>query len=375
MSNRRQESDSRWDLLCGKGKAQKNMLEYKENFKKSNGMCLSEDQIDQIMEYLENNNPDIFQGNSLEDTTDESLLVPEADIISEKEENERKGSVDASDDVSIIDPVRMYLKEIGNVPLLTSEEEAGLAECIEAGDSDARKKLTEANLRLVVSIAKKYAGRGIPLLDLIQEGNLGLMKAVDKFDYRKGYRFSTYATWWIRQAITRGIADTGTTIRVPVHMVETINKTHRMMRTLLQEFGREPTPDEVAERLGVSVEKVSEILKISHDPVSLDSPVGEENESHLEDFIEDDRMISPEEAAIFSVLQTELDIILDTLTDRERQVIMLRFGLKDNTTRTLEEVGSEFKVTRERIRQIEAKAIRKIRYRAIKLGMKDFVTS
>lgn len=267
----------------------------------------------------------------------------------------------------------MYLKEIGNVPLLSGDEEVELAKRVEQGDEEAKKKLTEANLRLVVSIAKKYVGRGMPFLDLIQEGNMGLMKAVDKFDYTKGYKFSTYATWWIRQAITRGIADTGRTIRVPVHMVETINKTLRMTRTLLQELGCEPTPEEVAARLNVPVSRVREVLKISRDPVSLDTPIGEEDDSHLGDFIEDDTALSPSDSAAFSMLREELSAALESLTDRERQVIQLRFGLIDGRARTLEEVGKEFNVTRERIRQIEAKALRKLRHPSRSKRLKDFL--
>jgi RNA polymerase primary sigma factor len=267
----------------------------------------------------------------------------------------------------------MYLKEIGNVPLLTSDQEVDLAMRVEAGDTEAKRALTEANLRLVVSIAKKYVGRGMPFLDLIQEGNMGLMKAVDKFDYTKGYKFSTYATWWIRQAITRGIADTGRTIRVPVHMVETINKNLRMTRQLLQELGREPTPEEVADRLGVPAARVREVLKISRDPVSLDTPIGEEDDSHLGDFIEDDTALSPADSATFSMLREELANALESLTDRERQVVKLRFGLEDGRARTLEEVGKEFNVTRERIRQIEAKALRKLRHPSRSKRLKDFL--
>ena len=278
-----------------------------------------------------------------------------------------------ADGVSIDDPVKVYLKEIGRVPLLTPEEEKDLAVRISAGDESAKKRLSEANLRLVVSIAKRYLGRGMQFLDLIQEGNMGLMKAVDKFDYTKGYKFSTYATWWIRQAITRGIADTGRTIRVPVHMVETINKTLRMTRTLLQELGREPTPEEVAARLNVPVSRVREVLKISRDPVSLDTPIGEEDDSHLGDFIEDDSALSPADSAAFSMLKEELGNALESLTDRERQVVRLRFGLQDGRARTLEEVGKEFNVTRERIRQIEAKALRKLRHPSRSKRLKDFL--
>ncbi len=340
---------------------------------------LTEDKIDSILDYMERNQIDVIQGDSLdedgdEEETEEILIEPDDDILlSDHDEVEMMSDADVLEGVSTEDPVRMYLKEIGNVPLLSGEEEIELAKRVEQGDEEAKKKLTEANLRLVVSIAKKYVGRGMPFLDLIQEGNMGLMKAVDKFDYTKGYKFSTYATWWIRQAITRGIADTGRTIRVPVHMVETINKTLRMSRQLLQELGREPTPEEVAERLNVPVSRVREVLKISRDPVSLDTPIGEEDDSHLGDFIEDDTALSPADSAAFSMLREELDKALDSLTDRERQVIELRFGLKDGRARTLEEVGKEFNVTRERIRQIEAKALRKLRHPSRSKRLKDFL--
>lgn len=276
-------------------------------------------------------------------------------------------------EVNTDDPVKVYLKDIGKIPLLSADEETDLAKLMSDGDPVAKARLSEANLRLVVAIAKRYVGRGMQLLDLIQEGNLGLMKAVEKFDYTKGFRFSTYATWWIRQAITRGIADTGRTIRVPVHMVETINKTLRMTRTLLQEFGREPTPEEVAARLNVPVSRVREVLKISRDPVSLDTPIGEEDDSHLGDFIEDDSALSPADSAAFSMLKEELGNALESLTDRERQVVRLRFGLQDGRARTLEEVGKEFNVTRERIRQIEAKALRKLRHPSRSKRLKDFL--
>ena len=338
-------------------KTKKNVLEYNEINDAFRGFDLTEDKMDLILEYLEKANIDVVNS-SIEETgkEDDLLLGDEDDIIlSEEDEVEIIDDVDVLEGVSTEDPVRMYLKEIGNVPLLSTEEEIELAKKVEEGDEAAKKKLTEANLRLVVSIAKKYVGRGMPFLDLIQEGNMGLMKAVDKFDYSKGYKFSTYATWWIRQAITRGIADTGRTIRVPVHMVETINKTLRMTRTLLQELGREPTPEEVAERLNVPVSRVREVLKISRDPVSLDTPIGEEDDSHLGDFIEDDSALSPADSAAFSMLREELNTALESLTDRERQVVELRFGLRDGRARTLEEVGREFNVTRERIRQIEAR--------------------
>ena len=339
------------ESLKALAKTKKNTLEYDEILNAFNGMELTEDKMDMILDYLEKNRIDILQVKSPDDASDDLLLESEEDILlSDHDEIDLINDVDVLEGVSTEDPVRMYLKEIGNVPLLSGEEEVELAKRVEAGDEEAKKKLTEANLRLVVSIAKKYVGRGMPFLDLIQEGNMGLMKAVDKFDYTKGYKFSTYATWWIRQAITRGIADTGRTIRVPVHMVETINKTLRMTRTLLQELGREPTPEEVAERLNVPVSRVREVLKISRDPVSLDTPIGEEDDSHLGDFIEDDTALSPADSAAFSMLREELSTALESLTDRERQVVRLRFGLEDGRARTLEEVGKEFNVTRERIR-------------------------
>ena len=364
------------ESLKASAKAKKNTLEYDEILNAFNGIELTEDKMDMILEYLEKNHIDILQGKSPEDVPDDDLLLEsEEDILlSDNEEIGLISDVDILEGVSTEDPVRMYLKEIGNVPLLSGEEEVELAKRVEQGDEEAKKKLTEANLRLVVSIAKKYVGRGMPFLDLIQEGNMGLMKAVDKFDYTKGYKFSTYATWWIRQAITRGIADTGRTIRVPVHMVETINKTLRMTRTLLQELGREPTPEEVAARLNVPVARVREVLKISRDPVSLDTPIGEEDDSHLGDFIEDDTALSPSDSAAFSMLREELKSALESLTDRERQVIELRFGLLDGRARTLEEVGKEFNVTRERIRQIEANALRKLRHPSRSKRLKDFLT-
>ena len=364
------------ESLKASAKAKKNTLEYDEILNAFNGIELTEDKMDMILEYLEKNHIDILQGKSPEDVPDDDLLLEsEEDILlSDNEEIGLISDVDILEGVSTEDPVRMYLKEIGNVPLLSGEEEVELAKRVEQGDEEAKKKLTEANLRLVVSIAKKYVGRGMPFLDLIQEGNMGLMKAVDKFDYTKGYKFSTYATWWIRQAITRGIADTGRTIRVPVHMVETINKTLRMTRTLLQELGREPTPEEGAARLNVPVARVREVLKISRDPVSLDTPIGEEDDSHLGDFIEDDTALSPSDSAAFSMLREELKSALESLTDRERQVIELRFGLLDGRARTLEEVGKEFNVTRERIRQIEAKALRKLRHPSRSKRLKDFLT-
>ncbi len=357
------------------------------------GMDLPVDEIEGIYDYLkgqniiitQGNGPDIATGGSEEDAESDDILIDADDSMMDEEDADVEDLEDVEEvrveettevleGVSTEDPVRMYLKEIGNVPLLTSEQEVDLAMKVEAGDEEAKRALTEANLRLVVSIAKKYVGRGMPFLDLIQEGNMGLMKAVDKFDYTKGYKFSTYATWWIRQAITRGIADTGRTIRVPVHMVETINKTLRMTRQLLQELGREPTPEEVAERLGVPASRVREVLKISRDPVSLDTPIGEEDDSHLGDFIEDDTALSPADSATFSMLREELANALESLTERERQVVKLRFGLEDGRARTLEEVGKEFNVTRERIRQIEAKALRKLRHPSRSKRLKDFLS-
>ena len=359
--------------LVDLAKTKKNVLQYGETNDAFKGLELTEDKMDLVLEYLEKQKIDIVNAEVGVDNAEDLILDNDDIILDDEDEVEIIDDVDVLEGVSTEDPVRMYLKEIGNVPLLTTEQEVELAKRVEAGDEEAKKQLTEANLRLVVSIAKKYVGRGMPFLDLIQEGNMGLMKAVDKFDYTKGYKFSTYATWWIRQAITRGIADTGRTIRVPVHMVETINKTLRMTRTLLQELGREPTPEEVAERLNVSVSRVREVLKISRDPVSLDTPIGEEDDSHLGDFIEDDSALSPADSAAFSMLRAELATALESLTDRERQVVKLRFGLEDGRARTLEEVGKEFNVTRERIRQIEAKALRKLRHPSRSKRLKDFL--
>ena len=359
--------------LVDLAKTKKNVLQYGEINDAFKGLELTEDKMDLVLEYLEKQKIDIVNAEVGVDNAEDLILDNDDIILDDEDEVEIIDDVDVLEGVSTEDPVRMYLKEIGNVPLLTTEQEVELAKRVEARDEEAKKQLTEANLRLVVSIAKKYVGRGMPFLDLIQEGNMGLMKAVDKFDYTKGYKFSTYATWWIRQAITRGIADTGRTIRVPVHMVETINKTLRMTRTLLQELGREPTPEEVAERLNVSVSRVREVLKISRDPVSLDTPIGEEDDSHLGDFIEDDSALSPADSAAFSMLRAELATALESLTDRERQVVKLRFGLEDGRARTLEEVGKEFNVTRERIRQIEAKALRKLRHPSRSKRLKDFL--
>ncbi len=307
---------------------------------------------------------------------DDVGIVDDADIISDETlEADFDADIEAglTKGIAVDDPVRMYLKEIGKVPLLTADEEIELAKRMEQGDEDAKKRLCEANLRLVVSIAKRYVGRGMLFLDLIQEGNLGLIKAVDKFDYRKGYKFSTYATWWIRQAITRSIADQARTIRIPVHMVETINKLIRVSRQLLQELGREPSPEEIADEMGLSVDKVREIQKVAQEPVSLETPIGEEEDSHLGDFIPDEDVPQPVEAAAFSMLKEQLVEVLDTLTDREQKVLKLRFGLEDGRARTLEEVGKEFEVTRERIRQIEAKALRKLRHPSRSKKLKDYL--
>ena len=337
------------------GKKKENVLELSEIEKvfADQGMELDDDKTEKIFEYLENKGIVAMVPES--DTEDDIILDVEDEPTEEELENIEMA---VPDGVSIEDPVRMYLKEIGKVPLLTAEEEKELAMKMEAGDMEAKKRLAEANLRLVVSIAKRYVGRGMLFLDLIQEGNLGLIKAVEKFDYRKGYKFSTYATWWIRQAITRAIADQARTIRIPVHMVETINKLIRVQRQLLQELGREPYPEEIAEKMGLPVERVREIQKISQEPVSLETPIGEEEDSHLGDFIQDDNVPVPAEAAAFTLLKEQLVEVLGTLTEREQKVLCLRFGLEDGRARTLEEVGKEFDVTRERIRQIEAKALR-----------------
>lgn len=313
-------------------------------------------QIDKIYEYLEAQNIVVLNLSPDEGPDDSDIM-----------EIEQEDDLSLTDDASTVtimsdDPVKLYLKEIGGYPLLTIEQEIQLAKEIEQGNEAAKKSLAESNLRLVVSIAKRYVGRGLSFLDLIQEGNLGLIKAVDKFDYTKGYKFSTYATWWIRQAITRSIADQSRTIRIPVHMSEVINKTYRISRSLLQELGREPTEQELSDAMGLPIEKVREILKVSADPISLDTPIGEEDDSHLGDFIKDDTIVGPEEAAAYSVLQDQISKLLETLTEREQRVLTLRFGLNDGRTRTLEEVGKEFNVTRERIRQIEAKALRKLRH-------------
>ncbi len=357
--------------LLDLAKKKKNVIEDTEIinfFNDSKDIELNTDRMVAIFEFLEENNVDVLT------ITDDDDDEPD-DILLETDDEVDVEHIDLTvpDGVSIEDPVRMYLKEIGKVPLLSAEEEVALAIRMEEGDEEAKKKLAEANLRLVVSIAKRYVGRGMLFLDLIQEGNLGLIKAVEKFDYRKGYKFSTYATWWIRQAITRAIADQARTIRIPVHMVETINKLIRVSRQLLQELGREPLPEEIAAEMDVPVERVREILKISQEPVSLESPVGEEEDSHLGDFISDENAPVPAEAAAFSLLKEQLVEVLGTLTDREQKVLRLRFGLDDGRARTLEEVGKEFNVTRERIRQIEAKALRKLRHPSRSRKLRDYL--
>lgn len=388
------------------GKKKRNILEYQEISDFFRDMNLDEEKMEKVLDFLEANKVDVLRISDGDDEDDDIILDDEDEVEVEK--------IDLSvpEGVSVEDPVRMYLKEIGKVPLLSADEEIELAQKMEAGSvavekipllkerlaetgdeqekeeiqaeikalqldvdrgSDAKKRLAEANLRLVVSIAKRYVGRGMLLLDLIQEGNLGLIKAVEKFDYRKGYKFSTYATWWIRQAITRAIADQARTIRIPVHMVETINKLIRVSRQLLQELGREPTPEEIAEEMKMPVERVREILKISQEPVSLETPIGEEEDSHLGDFIKDDNVPVPADAATFTLLKEQLEEVLGTLTEREQKVLTLRFGLEDGRARTLEEVGKEFNVTRERIRQIEAKALRKLRHPSRSRKLKDYL--
>ena len=350
MKNRELEKAKIKELI-EKGK-QKGVLTYKEIMDTLEDVDLEPDQIEKIYEALE---------------------ALDIDVLDEEIEEEEEDDLEVPEGISVDDPVRMYLKEIGKVPLLTAEKEVELAKRIEQGDDEARKQLTEANLRLVVSIAKRYVGRGMLFLDLIQEGNLGLIKAVEKFDYTKGYKFSTYATWWIRQAITRSIADQARTIRVPVHMVETINKMVRVSRQLVQEKGRDPLPEEIAKEMGITPEKVREIMKIAQDPVSLETPIGEEEDSHLGDFIPDEEALAPADAAAYVLLQEQLVDVLDTLTPREEKVLRLRFGLDDGRARTLEEVGKEFDVTRERIRQIEAKALRKLRHPSRSKKLKDYL--
>lgn len=360
------------NAMITQGKKNGNVLSLTEVGDYLSKLNISKEEIDEIYDRVEKN------GISLVDSRE-----PNSEELADEEGDDngvvltKTGEIDVEATVPKTlptdDPVRMYLKEIGKVSLLTADEERELAIRMEQGDEEAKKKLCESNLRLVVSIAKRYLNRGLSFLDLIQEGNLGLIKAVDKFDYTKGYKFSTYATWWIRQAITRSIADQARTIRIPVHMVETINKLIRISRQLLQEYGREPTSEEIAKEMGITVEKVREIKKISQDPVSLETPIGEEEDSHLGDFIPDDDVPAPVDAAAYSMLKEQLMEVLDTLSDREKKVLMLRFGLEDGRPRTLEEVGKEFNVTRERIRQIEAKALRKLRHPSRSKKLKDYL--
>ncbi len=354
--------------LIAKGK-KTGALSYKEIMDALEEIDLESDEIDDIYQKFEDIGIEIL-GDKEED-----ILLDSEDIDDEEDDEEDIKTDDLSvpKGINVDDPVRMYLKEIGKIPLLTGDEEVELAKRMEAGDEEAKKQLAEANLRLVVSIAKRYVGRGMLFLDLIQEGNLGLMKAVEKFEYRKGFKFSTYATWWIRQAITRAIADQARTIRIPVHMVETINKLVRVQRQLVQELGRDPTPEEIGKEMDLDVERVREIMKIAQEPVSLETPIGEEEDSHLGDFIPDDDVLAPAEAATFTMLREQLIDVLDTLTPREQKVLRLRFGLDDGRARTLEEVGKEFEVTRERIRQIEAKALRKLRHPSRSKKLKDFL--
>lgn len=364
------------NVLLEKGRQDKNQLTYSTIADVLESTDLDKNQVDDLYEALMSKGIEIVSETEPGDF--ELMLSEENDAEGEDELMvDESGEIDLEStipkSIAVDDPVRMYLKEIGKVPLLTADEEIELAKRMEEGDEEAKRRLCEANLRLVVSIAKRYVGRGMLFLDLIQEGNLGLIKAVDKFDYTKGYKFSTYATWWIRQAITRSIADQARTIRIPVHMVETINKLIRVSRQLLQTYGREPTPEEIAEEMGISVDKVREIQKIAQEPVSLETPIGEEEDSHLGDFIPDEDVPAPAEAAAFSMLKEQLVEVLDTLTEREQKVLKLRFGLEDGRARTLEEVGKEFDVTRERIRQIEAKALRKLRHPSRSKKLKDYL--
>ncbi len=360
--------------LMDKGKASKNRLTYTTIADVLESADFDKNQMDDMYELLMSKGIEIVSESDPDDfdiMIEEDLTEDPDIIIADTAEIDLEASIPKG--IAVDDPVRMYLKEIGKVPLLTADEEIQLAKRMETGDEEAKKRLCEANLRLVVSIAKRYVGRGMLFLDLIQEGNLGLIKAVDKFDYTKGYKFSTYATWWIRQAITRSIADQARTIRIPVHMVETINKLIRVSRQLLQTYGREPTPEEIAQEMGLPVDKVREIQKIAQEPVSLETPIGEEEDSHLGDFIPDEDVPAPAEAAAFSMLKEQLLEVLDTLTEREQKVLKLRFGLEDGRARTLEEVGKEFEVTRERIRQIEAKALRKLRHPSRSKKLKDYL--
>lgn len=371
MEEHTQTLEEKLVLLLEVAKKKRNVLENREILDFFRGEILDPDKLDKIYDFLDRNKVDVLRLGE-EDDIDPDLFLDE-DLEDEEEINVEEIDLSVPDGVGVEDPVRMYLKEIGKIPLLSTEEEIGLAKAMEQGDSESRKKLAEANLRLVVSIAKRYVGRGMQFLDLIQEGNLGLIKAVEKFDYRKGYKFSTYATWWIRQAITRSIADQARTIRIPVHMVETINRLIRTQRQLVQELGREPLIEEIAAKMELPVERVQEIQKISQEPVSLETPIGEEEDSHLGDFIQDEQVMVPADQATFTLLHEQLMEALGTLTEREQKVLKLRFGLDDGRPRTLEEVGKEFNVTRERIRQIEAKALRKLRHPSRSKKLKDYL--
>lgn len=394
MGRKEQIFGSQMNCLLERAKKQKNVVELQEIRDVFQNSPLTQAQLERIIAYLEEQKIDVLtmpdiNADDIEDDVGEIDSLNDMDVF---QKPDRIGSVQVTAEIekgyektaeesensftergNAEDPVRMYLKEIGRIPLLSSEEEIELAKRMEEGDEEAKKKLSEANLRLTVSIAKRYSGRGMQFLDLIQEGNLGLIKAVEKFDYRKGYKFSTYATWWIRQSITRAIADQARTIRIPVHMVETMNRVNRTSRRLLQEYGREPTPEEIAEAMNLPVERVLEISKISQEPVSLETPIGEEEDSHLGDFIQDDNVPVPADAAAFTLLKEQLEEVLGTLTEREQKVLTLRFGLEDGRARTLEEVGKEFNVTRERIRQIEAKALRKLRHPSRSRKLKDYL--
>lgn len=361
--------EEKLELLKQEARKKKNVLERQEVLDFFKGEILDPEKLDKIYEFLETNKIDVL---AVEEEIAPDLFLEE-ELDAEEELDLEHLDLSVPEGVSIEDPVRMYLKEIGKIPLLSTEEEIELAKRMELGDPEAKKRLAEANLRLVVSIAKRYVGRGMQFLDLIQEGNLGLIKAVEKFDYTKGYKFSTYATWWIRQAITRSIADQARTIRIPVHMVETINRLIRTSRQLLQELGREPQPEEIADAMNLPVERVREIMKISQEPVSLETPIGEEEDSHLGDFIQDEQVAVPADAAAFTLLHEQLMEVLDSLTEREQKVLKLRFGLEDGRPRTLEEVGKEFNVTRERIRQIEAKSLRKLRHPSRSKKLKDYL--
>ena len=374
MGRKEQIFGSQMNCLLERAKKQKNVVELqeiKEVFQKGS---LTPAQLEGIVSYLEERKIDVLTMSEID--SDE---IEQSDVFPEEVEKEYEGKREEEPEIlhsergSAEDPVRMYLKEIGRIPLLSSEEEIELAKRMEMGDEEAKKKLSEANLRLTVSIAKRYSGRGMQFLDLIQEGNLGLIKAVEKFDYRKGYKFSTYATWWIRQSITRAIADQARTIRIPVHMVETMNRVNRTSRRLLQEYGREPTPEEIAVTMNLPVERILEVSKISQEPVSLETPIGEEEDSHLGDFIQDEHVPVPSEEAAHTLLREQLEEVMDTLSDREQKVLALRFGLEDGKPHTLEEVGKDFQVTRERIRQIEAKALRKLRHPTRSRKLRDFL--